>query len=109
MLGRATLDRPSLSADTLNRAPPALVIPGTESLSADPKEREMTSPTDTLQRADQLTVVHHDDTESRFTDVSYSLSRAGLRIITATGDEREFPGHDILTTHVTFAHEPLAA
>lgn len=69
----------------------------------------MTSPTDTLQRADELTVVHHDDTVSRFADVTYSLSRAGLRIVTAAGDEHEFSGHEILTTHVTLAHEPLAA
>ncbi|UQU68211.1 hypothetical protein COUCH_18845 [Couchioplanes caeruleus] len=60
-------------------------------------------------RADELTVVHHDDTVSRFTDVSYSLSRAGLRVLTADGDEKAFPGHDVLTTHVRLAHSPLAA
>ncbi|MEV4640993.1 hypothetical protein AB0J80_26995 [Actinoplanes sp. NPDC049548] len=60
-------------------------------------------------RADELTVVHHDDTVSRFTDVSYSLSREGLRVLTATGDEKAFPGHDILTTQATYAHPPLAA
>jgi hypothetical protein len=60
-------------------------------------------------RADELTVVHHDDTVSRFTDVSYSLSRAGLRVLTADGDEKAFPGHDILTTHVRLAHGDLAA
>ncbi|WP_306216362.1 hypothetical protein [Actinoplanes sp. RD1] len=63
----------------------------------------------TMQRADELTVVHHDDTISRFTDVTYSLSREGLRVITATGDEKAFPCHDILTTHVRYAHDSLAA
>ena len=60
-------------------------------------------------RADELTIVHHDDTVSRFTDVTYSLSRAGLRMVTADGDEKAFAGHDILTTHVRYAHPPLAA
>jgi hypothetical protein len=50
-------------------------------------------------RADTLTVVHHDDTVSRFTDVTYTISRAGLRVITAAGDEKAFPPHDVLTTH----------
>jgi hypothetical protein len=49
-------------------------------------------------RADELTVVHHDDTVSRFTDVTYTIGRAGLRVITATGDEKAFPQHDVLTT-----------
>jgi hypothetical protein len=51
-------------------------------------------------RADELTVVHHDDTVSRFTDVTYTLGREGLRVLTATGDEKAFPRHDILTTQV---------
>jgi hypothetical protein len=59
--------------------------------------------------ADELTVVHHDDTESRFTDVTYMLSRDGLRIVTATGDEKAFPGHDVLTTHAHRRHDRLAA
>jgi len=50
-------------------------------------------------RADELTVVHHDDTVSRFTDVRYTLSRDGLRVVTACGRERHFPAHEILTTH----------
>lgn len=50
-------------------------------------------------RADELTVVHHDDTVSRFTDVTYTLGREGLRVITASGDEKAFPWHDVLTTH----------
>ena len=49
-------------------------------------------------RADELTVVHHDDTVSRFTDVTYTIGREGLRVITATGDEKAFPQHDVLTT-----------
>ena len=49
-------------------------------------------------RADELTVVHHDDTVSRFTDVTYTIGRAGLRVITATGDEKAFGQHDVLTT-----------
>ena len=51
-------------------------------------------------RADELTVVHHDDTVSRFTDVRYLLSREGLRVITVGGGERYFARHDVLTTHV---------
>jgi hypothetical protein len=49
-------------------------------------------------RADELTVVHHDDTFSHFTDVTYTIGRVGLRVITATGDEKAFPQHDVLTT-----------
>jgi len=50
-------------------------------------------------RADELTVVHHDDTVSRFVDVRYTLTREGLWLITAAGGERHFPPHEILTTH----------
>jgi hypothetical protein len=60
-------------------------------------------------RADELTVVHHDDTVSSFTDVTYTLSRQGLRVLTATGDEKAFPGHDVLTTHARTAHQDLVA
>jgi hypothetical protein len=49
-------------------------------------------------RADELTVVHHDDSVSRFTDVTYTLGRDGLRVVTASGDEKAFPKHDVLTT-----------
>jgi hypothetical protein len=59
-------------------------------------------------RADELTVVHHDDTTSQFTDVSYTLDRAGLRVVTAGGDERAFSGHDVLTTHVRVRSGPDA-
>jgi len=60
-------------------------------------------------RADELTVVHHDDTVSLFIDVSYTLSRQGLRVLTATGDERDFSRHDVLTTHARLAHDGIAA
>jgi hypothetical protein len=60
-------------------------------------------------RADELTIVHHDDTVSHFTDVTYTLSRQGLRVLTATGDEKAFPGHDVLTTHARTSHQGLAA
>src|SRR3954451_24281417 len=42
-------------------------------------------------RADELMVVHHDDTVSRFTDVAYTLGREGLRIVTSDGDVKAFP------------------
>ena len=68
------------------------------------------SPTTTaMLRADELTVVHHDDTVSSFTDVTYTLNRQGLRVLTAAGDERAFPCHDVLTTHARLAHRSLAA
>jgi len=60
-----------------------------------------------MQRADELLVVHHDDTTSTFTDVHYTLDRTGLRVTTADGAERVFPRHEILTTHVLLAH-PMA-
>jgi len=53
-----------------------------------------------MQRADELTVVHHDDTVSRFLDVTYTLGRDGLRLITGDGAERHFASHEVLTTHV---------
>jgi hypothetical protein len=52
-----------------------------------------------MQRADELTVVHHDDTVSRFLDVTYTLGRDGLRLVTGDGAERHFPRHEVLTTH----------
>ncbi|MFG1604504.1 hypothetical protein [Actinoplanes sp. NPDC049265] len=54
-------------------------------------------------RADELTVVHHDDTVTRFTDVRYLLGRRGLRVVTATGEEILFPRHDVLTTYAESA------
>lgn len=56
-------------------------------------------------RADMLRVVHHDDTVSEFTDVSYTLDRTGLRVVTATGDEKVFGGHEVLTTHAHLLHQ----
>ena len=52
-----------------------------------------------MQRADELTVVHHDDTVSRFHDVKYTLGRDGLRLIAGDGRERHFARHEVLTTH----------
>ena len=62
--------------------------------------------------ADQLVVVHHDDTVSRFTGVRYTIGRAGLLIVTTTGTEIRIAAHDILTTHALLAHtrfRPVAA
>ncbi len=58
-----------------------------------------------MHRADELTVVHHDDSTSRFTDVTYLLDRAGLRVFTAGGAEKAFGAHDILTTYVLLTHQ----
>ena len=60
-------------------------------------------------RADALTVVHHDDTVSEFTDVTYTLCRDGLLVITACGAQQTFAGHDVLTTHVRLAHQRTSA
>lgn len=49
-------------------------------------------------RADELTVVHHDDSVSRFTDVRYTLGRRGLRLVTSTGEVVVFAQHEVLTT-----------
>ena len=49
--------------------------------------------------ADELTVVHHDDTVSQFVNVRYTLGRDGLRLVTAGGTERHFAPNEILTTH----------
>ena len=54
-------------------------------------------------RADELIVVHHDDTVTRFTDVRYTLSRRGLRIVLAGGEEIVFAQHDVLTTQTRLA------
>jgi hypothetical protein len=59
--------------------------------------------------ADELTVLHHDDTVHRFRDVRYTLSRAGLRVVLATGEEILFPQHDVLTTHARVAARDWAA
>jgi hypothetical protein len=49
-----------------------------------------------MQHADTLTVIHHDDTESRYRNVRYALDRHGIRIQTKKG-EHAFT--DVLTTH----------
>jgi hypothetical protein len=51
-------------------------------------------------RADELTVLRHDDTVVRFTDVRYMLGARGLRVIRADGAEIVFPQHEVLTTEV---------
>lgn len=57
-----------------------------------------------LQRADELIVVHHDDTVSHFTGVRYTLGRSGLRVLGPDGAETVIACHDVLTTHVKRAH-----
>jgi hypothetical protein len=59
-----------------------------------------------MQRADELIVVHHDDTVSRFADVTYTLGRTGLRVVSADGTEQVFACHEVLMTHVLLAHRP---
>ena len=49
-----------------------------------------------MPHADTLTVVHHDDTRTRYTDVRYQLVRDGIRI---WSDEGEHALTDILMTH----------
>jgi hypothetical protein len=49
-----------------------------------------------MQHADTLTVVHHDDTRTLYTDVRYALDRDGVRIRTLDG---EVAFTDILTVH----------
>ena len=38
-----------------------------------------------MPHADTLTVIHHDDTTSRYTDARYQLHRDGIRIWTTDG------------------------
>jgi hypothetical protein len=57
----------------------------------------------TMLRADELTVVHHDDTVTRFTHVRYTLGRRGLHVVMATGEEIVFPQHEVLMTHARTA------
>jgi hypothetical protein len=47
--------------------------------------------------ADTLTVVHHDDTRTRFKDVRYQLVRDGIRIFSDEGEDHLLT--DILMTH----------
>jgi hypothetical protein len=39
-----------------------------------------------MPHADTLTVVHHDDTRTRYEDVRYELLRDGIRIWSAEGE-----------------------
>lgn len=39
-----------------------------------------------MPHADLLTVVHHDDTRTRFKDVRYQLHRDGIRIWSSEGE-----------------------
>lgn len=59
-----------------------------------------------MQHADLLTVVHHDDTTRDFTDVRYTITRAGLRVLTADDIETVLDAHDVLTTHAHTHHRP---
>lgn len=59
-----------------------------------------------MQHADMLTVVHHDDTSTSYTDVRYTLDRQGVRIWSDSG-EHTFT--DVLTTHSYRNREPRAA
>jgi hypothetical protein len=92
----------------LNRTPHGTVLRDTCFIRV-PKDGTMSPHRTAMLRADELTVVHHDDSVSRFTDVTYTLSRGGLRVLTANGDERTFAGDDVLTTHVRRDHGPTAA
>jgi hypothetical protein len=48
-----------------------------------------------MPHADTLTVIHHDDTRTRYTDVAYQLTHDGIRIWTTDGET----GHtDVLMT-----------
>ena len=49
-----------------------------------------------MPHADTLTVVHHDDTRTSYTDVRYQLHRDGIRIWSSDG---EHAITDILMTH----------
>lgn len=59
-----------------------------------------------MQHADTLTVVHHDDTRTEFTDVRYTLDRHGVRVFTAHG---EVVFTEVLTIHVTRRRDAAAA
>lgn len=39
-----------------------------------------------MQHADTLTVLHHDDTRTHYTDVHYTLNRDGVRVHTPEGE-----------------------
>jgi hypothetical protein len=49
-----------------------------------------------MPHADTLTVIHHDDSRTRFSDVRYQLHRDGIRIWSADGEQLVT---DVLMTH----------
>ncbi len=49
-----------------------------------------------MTHADTLTVVHHDDTLTRYTDVGYALDRHGVRVWITDGERVHT---DVLMTH----------
>lgn len=59
-------------------------------------------------RADHLSVLHHDDSRTDFTDVHYTLTRTGLRILDTTGTETCLSSNDVLTTDAYTAHTPTS-
>lgn len=54
-----------------------------------------------MQHADTLIVTRHDDTTEHYTDVRYTLTAAGLQILTTDGTELGVDAFDLLTTHAT--------
>lgn len=61
-----------------------------------------------MQRADRLTVVHHDDTRTEYDNVRYRLTFAGVWILNATGATTELPANDVLTTEAHVIRRPEA-
>ncbi|GGK95201.1 hypothetical protein [Mangrovihabitans endophyticus] len=59
-----------------------------------------------MPHADTLTVVHHDDTRSRYKDVRYELHRDGIRIWSDRGELLALT--DILMTHAYRQREAVA-
>jgi hypothetical protein len=59
-----------------------------------------------MPHADNLIVVHHDDTRTRYQDVRYQLHRDGIRI---WSDDGEHVLSDILMTHAYRRRETAEA
>jgi hypothetical protein len=59
-----------------------------------------------MQHADTLTVIRHDDSTDEYHDVRYTITRAGLHILAATGDETSIDAFDVLTSHAARQHNP---
>ncbi len=79
--------------DHLTRAS-TLTAPVVVSTAHDPGPRNG----EPMLHADTLTVVHHDDTRTEYTDVRYRLDRHGVHVHTGQ-DEVVFT--EVLTVHVT--------